>query len=48
LKDVTQYKTTTPIGQMLSGVITDILEKDRTYKSFKETFEKLFNLMIQE
>lgn len=42
LKDVTQFKTTTPIGQMLSGVITDILEKDPTYKSFKETFEKLF------
>ncbi|MDA8079107.1 MAG: AAA family ATPase [Nitrospiraceae bacterium] len=42
LKDVTQFKNTTPIGQMLSGVITDILEKDPTYQKFRETFESLF------
>jgi predicted ATP-dependent endonuclease of OLD family len=42
LKDVTAFKTTTPIGQMLSGVVSEVLEKDEAYQDFREQFEKLF------
>jgi putative ATP-dependent endonuclease of the OLD family len=42
LKEVTQFKTTTPIGQMLSAVIEDVLEKDKSYTEFRSSFEKLF------
>lgn len=42
LKDVTAYKNTTPIGQMLSGVITGVLEKDKDYQKFRNQFERLF------
>lgn len=42
LKDVSTFKTNTPIGQMLGGVLTQVLEKDATYREFRNTFEKLF------
>ncbi len=42
LKDVSSYKSTTPIGQMLSGVIAEILEEDKDYQDFQAAFEKLF------
>ena len=40
--DVSAYKTTTPIGQMLSGVVSEKLEKDPSYQSFQNQFEQLF------
>ncbi|KAF0153571.1 MAG: hypothetical protein FD143_103 [Ignavibacteria bacterium] len=42
LKEVTSYKNTTPIGQMLSSVIANVLEKDEDYRKFKDQFEILF------
>jgi len=42
LKDVGGYKSTTPIGKMLGGVLTEILEKDIAYREFREKFEALF------
>lgn len=42
LREVSQFKTTTPIGQMLSAVIEDVLEKDKSYREFRSSFEKLF------
>lgn len=42
LKDVSGFSTKSPIGQMLSGVLNEILEKDPAYKAFRESFEKLF------
>jgi hypothetical protein len=42
LKDVSGYSSKTPIGQMLGGVLTDILEKDEAYRNFRTTFETLF------
>ncbi|USE34046.1 AAA family ATPase [Endozoicomonas sp. SCSIO W0465] len=41
-KDASAYKTTTPIGQMLSGLVSETLEKDDDYRNFVEQFEKLF------
>lgn len=40
--DVSAYKTTTPIGQMLSGVVSEKLEKDASYQAFQNQFEQLF------
>lgn len=42
LEDVSCYKSTTPIGQMLSGVLTTIIENDQQYDNFKKQFDKLF------
>lgn len=42
LKEVSAFKTTTPIGQMLSSVVSEALEKDPRYIEFKEKFEELF------
>ena len=42
LKDVGGYKSTTPIGKMLGGVLTEILEADPDYREFREKFEALF------
>lgn len=41
-KDVSAYKNTTPIGQMLSGLVSETLEKDPEYQAFVAQFEKLF------
>ncbi|TSC60214.1 MAG: hypothetical protein LiPW15_92 [Parcubacteria group bacterium LiPW_15] len=40
--DVAKYGKNTPIANMLSGVLSAILEKDPTYAAFKEQFDKLF------
>ncbi len=40
--DFTKFKTNTPIGNMLSGVLTAILEQDEKYAEFKKKFEELF------
>lgn len=42
LKEVSAYKSTTPIGQMLGGVIADALEQDPMYREFLEKFEEVF------
>lgn len=42
LKDVSSYKSTTPVGQMLSGVVTEVLEQDEKYRAFRTAFEELF------
>ena len=42
LKDVGNYKSTTPIGKMLGGVLAEILEAEAEYVKFREQFEKLF------
>ena len=39
---VAKYGKTTPIGIMLSGVLTTILEKNIQYKEFQNKFEELF------
>ncbi|NLX25389.1 MAG: ATP-binding protein [Lentisphaerae bacterium] len=42
LKDVSSYKSTTPVGQMLGGVVAEVLEKNQDYQDFQAAFEKLF------
>ncbi|WP_164964061.1 ATP-dependent endonuclease [Rubrivivax sp. JA1026] len=42
LKEVSAFKATTPIGQMLSSVVSEALEKDEKYLDFKAKFEELF------
>ncbi len=42
LKEVSEYKTTTPIGQMLSGVLSAIIAKDPVYQQFRDKFEEVF------
>ncbi|MGH8127667.1 MAG: ATP-dependent nuclease [Gammaproteobacteria bacterium] len=42
LKDVGNYKSTTPIGKMLGGVLAEILETEAEYVKFRVQFEKLF------
>ncbi|MFN5870698.1 MAG: ATP-dependent nuclease, partial [Akkermansiaceae bacterium] len=42
LKDVGNYRSTTPIGKMLGGVLAEILEAEKEYVKFREQFEKLF------
>lgn len=39
---VAKYSKTTPIGIMLSGVLSTILEKNQQYKDFQQTFKNLF------
>ncbi|MCF3649049.1 ATP-dependent nuclease [Synoicihabitans lomoniglobus] len=43
LRDVGNYKSTTPIGKMLGGVLAEILEAEEEYVKFREQFEKLFS-----
>lgn len=42
LEEIDAYKSTTPIGQMLSGVLSAIIEKEPEYEKFRQQFEKLF------
>lgn len=42
-EDVGKYSKTTPIGIMLSGVLSTILEKSSQYQDFREKFEFIFN-----
>lgn len=42
LKEVSAFKSNTPIGQMLSSVVSEALEKDARYIEFKKKFEELF------
>lgn len=42
LDEVAKYKDKNPIGQMLSGVLTAIVEQSEDYKKFREQFERLF------
>lgn len=42
LDDVNQYKATSPIGQMLSDVLSTIIEKDPSYQVFKRKFQEVF------
>lgn len=39
---MTKYGKNTPIANMLSGVLTTILEENEQYASFREQFDKLF------
>ncbi len=43
LDDVSKYKDKNPIGTMLSGVLTAIIETSQDYIDFKKTFSKLFD-----
>lgn len=43
LDDVSKYKDKNPIGAMLSGVLTTIIESSDDYKAFKQQFSKLFD-----
>lgn len=42
LKEVSAYRSSTPIGQMLSNVVSGALEQDQRYVEFKQKFEELF------
>jgi len=42
LEDVAKYGKSTPIGEMLSGVLEVILEQNEDYLEFKKKFEELF------
>lgn len=42
LKDVSAFKSTTPIGQMLSSIVSEALEQDDRYIEFKQKFAELF------
>lgn len=41
-EDVAKYSKGTPIGIMLSGVLTTILESSKDYQAFRKQFEKVF------
>ena len=43
LDDVSKYKDKNPIGTMLSGVLSAIIETSQDYIDFKNTFTKLFD-----
>lgn len=43
LDDVSKYKDKNPIGTMLSGVLTAIIENSQDYIDFKKQFAKLFD-----
>ncbi len=43
LDDVSKYKDKNPIGTMLSGVLTTIVETSQDYVDFKKQFSKLFD-----
>ena len=40
--EVASYTKTSPIGKMLSGVLSVMLEKDEQYRAFKDKFDELF------
>lgn len=42
LEDINSYKTNSPIGEMLSGLLKVIIEKDPEYENFRKQFVKLF------
>jgi putative ATP-dependent endonuclease of the OLD family len=42
LNDVTKYSKTSPVGSMLSGVLTALLENSQPYNEFRQKFEDLF------
>ncbi len=42
LSEISKYGKKTPIGEMLSGVLTAILEKSPQYVEFREKFDELF------
>ena len=42
--EIAKYGRNTPIANMLSGVLSAILEKDPAYAAFKEQFDKLFTI----
>lgn len=42
LAEVSKYGKKTPIGEMLSGVLTAIMETSPTYREFREKFEEMF------
>jgi putative ATP-dependent endonuclease of the OLD family len=43
LDDVSKYKEKNPIGTMLSGVLSAIIESSKDYQDFKNQFSKLFD-----
>ena len=43
LDDVGSYKSKSPIAEMLSGVLTSIIENDPKYIELKQKFEELFD-----
>ena len=43
LAEVSKYGKKTPIGEMLSGVLTAIMETSPTYRQFREKFEEMFS-----
>lgn len=43
LGDVSGYKTKSPIAEMLSGVLADVVQNDEKYKDFLKLFDELFN-----
>jgi predicted ATP-dependent endonuclease of OLD family len=43
LDDVSKFKDKNAIGQMLSGVLTTIIENSVEYKGFKDQFSRLFD-----
>ncbi len=43
LADVSKWSKKTPIGQMLSGVLTALLEKSEKYQGFRKKFEEVFS-----
>lgn len=43
LSDVSGYKSKSPIAEMLSGVLVEVVEQDPKYKEFSRLFDELFN-----
>ncbi len=43
LGDVSGYKSKSPIAEMLSGVLSDVIKDDPKYKEFLKLFDELFN-----
>ena len=43
LADVSGYKSKSPIAEMLSGVLVEVVEQDPKYKEFSRLFDELFN-----
>ncbi|MBU2495461.1 MAG: AAA family ATPase [Candidatus Omnitrophota bacterium] len=42
-EDVAKFTKTSPVGVMLSGVLTTILEKSEQYQKFRQQFEEIFS-----
>ena len=40
--DISKYGKKTPIGEMLSGVLTSIMERSEKYREFRSKFEEVF------